>query len=324
MLKSTSVKEAISYISSHNKVFVHGAAATPSVLLEELVHQASCLKDVELIHLHTEGKAVYADPQYDSSFKVTNLFVGSNLRSRLDYNRIDYLPCFLSEIPTLFRTGKKKIDVALLHLSPPNLQGYCSLGVSVDVALAAFHAAEVVVAQINHQMPRVHGDGFIHIDQLDAYIEVDEPLFSPSQKSLTEVEKSIGKNVAALVEDGACLQVGIGAVPDAVLAALAQHKDLGVHSEMWSDGILQLLKSGVVNNSRKKVHAGKTVSGFIVGSRELYDFIHDNPSVIQLGIDYVNSPLVISRNTKVTAINSAIEIDLTGQVWFSTVDGGMQ
>ncbi|MEQ1879310.1 MAG: acetyl-CoA hydrolase/transferase C-terminal domain-containing protein, partial [Bdellovibrionia bacterium] len=261
----------------------------------------------------------YADSKFKDNFKVTNLFVGSNVRARMDFDRVDYLPCFLSEIPQLFLSKRKRIDVAILQLSPPDKHGFCTLGTSVDVARAAFEAANVVVAQVNRQMPRVHGDGFIHIGAVDRYIEVDVPLYESKVKQPSATEAAIGKYVSELIEDGSCLQAGIGAIPDAVLGALKGHRNLGVHSEMWSDGVLDLINSGAVDNSRKAVHPGKCISGFIIGSRKVYDFINDNPAVVQLGIDYVNSPTVIARNSKVAAINSAVEIDLTGQVCADSV-----
>ncbi len=301
-------------IKSGDRVFIHGGSATPNVILEILISESERLKDVELMHLHTEGPAKYAAPQFNQSFKITNLFVGSNMRSRLDYDNNDYLPCFLSEIPQLFLSGVRAPDVAILHLSPPDKNGFCSLGTSVDVALAAFKTARVVIAQINSQMPRTHGDGFIHISELDDYIEVNEPLFEPTPHNLTDIDKKIGSFVSTLIEDGSCLQVGIGSVPDAVLDALKGHQHLGIHTEMWSDGVLALIKSGNVDNSKKLVHPGKTVSGFIIGSQAVYEFIDDNPAILQLGMDYVNNPNIICRNPKVAAINSAVEIDLTGQV----------
>ena len=314
MAKLKSRSDVISFIQSGNRVFVHGAAATPNALLRELESQASRLKNVELIHLHTEGPAFYAKKEMAASFRVMNLFVGPNIRPMVDYERIDYVPCFLSEIPRLFRSGRRPLDVALLHLSLPDKNGFCSLGVSVDVAVAAFQSAKLVLAQVNPRMPRVHGDGFIHIDKVHAYVEVDEALPSKPRSKLSELEIQIGRHAASLIDDGATLQVGIGSIPDAVLSQLRFHKNLGVHSEMWSDGMLDLIKNGAVDNSRKKVHRGKTVSGFINGSQELYDFIHDNPSVVQLEMDYVNNPAIIARNPKVVAINSAVEVDLTGQI----------
>lgn len=314
MSKCKSAREVIELIKSHHRVFVHGAAATPSVLLQALAEDASRLEGVELIHLHTEGIFPYLNPSFSKNIRIANLFVGANMRSSMDGDRIDYLPCFLSEIPQLFRSGRRPIHVALLHLSPPDKHGYCTLGTSVDVARAAVDVADILIAQINRQMPRVHGDGFVHIDELDAYIEIDTSLPESARRALTDVDQTIGRNVASLIEDGACLQVGIGSIPDAVLAQLSGHKNLGVHSEMWSDGVLSLIKSGAINNSQKTTHPGKTISAFVMGSKAVYDFINDNPAVVQLPSDYVNSPNIISRNRKVAAINSAVEVDLTGQV----------
>lgn len=311
---AASASEAVSHVRSGHRVFVQGGSATPNALLRALCGRARELRDVEFIHLHTMGDAPHLNPDFRECFRVTNLFVGQNARGVMDLERVDYLPCFLSEIPNLFRSGRKPLDVALLHLSPPDPHGFCTLGTSVDVARAAFESSDLVIAQINQQMPRVHGDAYIPVSELDAYIEIDEALPSTAPGPLNDVERAIGRHVSALVEDGACLQIGIGAVPDAVLAALTGHRNLGVHTELWSDGTLALLRSGAVDNSRKTVHPGKTVSGFIIGSKAVYDYIDDNPSVIQLGIDTVNDPSVISRNTRVTAINSAVEIDLTGQV----------
>jgi 4-hydroxybutyrate CoA-transferase len=223
------------------------------------------------------------------------------------------LPCFLSEIPALLR-NKRRPDVALIQVSPPDAHGFCSLGVSVDVARAAVESARIVIAEVNKRMPRVHGDGFVRFEDIDAFIEVDEPLPEPAREPPSDIEQAIGRNVASLVDDGATLQMGIGAIPDAVLRALHGHKHLGIHTEMFSDGALDLIRSGAVDNSRKAVHPGKTISGFVLGSRALYDFVDDNPSVALLDIAYVNNPDVIARNPRVTAINSAVEVDVTGQV----------
>ncbi len=319
MARTVTAEEAILRIRSRDRVFVQGAAATPLALLDALVDQADRLRDVELIHLHTEGGGRYADPEFDQSFRVANLFVGGNMRRKLDGSRVDYLPCFLSEIPQLFLSGRRPLDVALLHVSPPDQHGYCTLGTSVDVTIAAVRSAHLVIAQVNPQMPRVHGDGFVHVDDIDFLVEVDAPLPEHPAPELSDEEVAIGQHVAGIVENGATLQMGIGAVPDAVLAALVGHKHLGVHTEMFSDGLLPLLERGVVDNSRKAVHPGKTVSGFVMGTRRLYDHIHDNPAVVQLDISYVNRVSVIGRNPKVTAINSAVEVDLTGQVCADSV-----
>lgn len=305
---------AVSHIRSGMRVFVHGAAATPTALLEALVARAGELRDVELIHLHTEGTPIWADPAHAESFRVANLFVGASMRKAVGNDRVDYLPCFLSEIPALFRSGRRPLDAALIHVSPPDAHGWCSLGTSVDVARAAVEVAPIVVAQINPRMPRVLGDGMVHISRIAAWVDVEAELPEAHGGAPGEVEIAIGKFAAGLIEDGATLQTGIGKIPDAVLGQLGGHKHLGIHSEMWSDGMLPLLESGAIDNSRKAKHAGKTVSGFVMGSRRLYDFIDDNPSVLQLDIGYVNDPSVIRRNPKVTAINSAVEVDLTGQV----------
>lgn len=312
--RDMTLEQAISPIRSHHRVFVHGGAATPTALLSELVRQADRLTQVELIHLHVEGTPVYAQAKNAKSFRVANLFVGSSMRHYLDYENVDYLPCFLSEIPMLFRSGKRPIDVALIHVSPPDAHGFCSLGVSVDIARSAVEMAKVVIAQINPRMPRVHGDGLIHMSRINCAVQVDEALPEPPRHALTDVERQIGLHAASLIEDGSTLQMGIGAIPEAVLAGLKDRRHLGIHTEMWSDGALQLIQAGVVDNSRKAVHPGKTVSGFVMGTRKLYDFVDDNPSVVQLEADYVNAPHTIARNPKVVAINSAVEIDLSGQV----------
>lgn len=312
-MKKTNAETAIELIQPGQTVFIHGGAATPHFLLSELLVQTERLKNIELIHLHLEGNIPYSEENIKKNIKVTNLFVGRNVRNALDYDRIDYLPCFLSEIPKLLRSVKP-IDVAIIHVSPPDIHGFCSLGVSVDIACTAVEVAQLVIAQINPCMPRVHGDGFVHISQIDYCVEVNEPLPEMPPHHITTEEKKVGEYVASLIEDGATLQVGIGSVPDAVLASLTNHKQLGIHSEMWSDGALNLIESGVVDNSHKTIYPGKTVSGFIIGSKRLYDFIHDNPSIIQLDIGYVNNPFVIAQNPKASSINTAIEIDLSGQI----------
>ncbi|WPU63587.1 acetyl-CoA hydrolase/transferase family protein [Peredibacter starrii] len=312
-------REVLSAIDSNQTVFVHAGAATPQFLLDGLLEEAPRLTNVELLHLHTEGDAAYAKPEYKKSFRVTNLFVGSNVRPYMDYDRIDYLPCFLSEMPELIRSGAKKVDVALIQVSPPDKHGFVSLGVSVDTAKAAVESAKIVIAQINPRMPRVHGDGMVHINNINYAIEHSTELYSPKPKILTEVEKQIGKNVASLVEDGATLQFGIGAIPDAVCAELVGHKHLGLHTEMWSDGAFELVKKGVIDNSLKKFHRGKVTSAFLIGSRSMYDFVDDNMTVLNLESGYINFPINIMRNPKVTAINSAVEIDLTGQVCADSV-----
>lgn len=314
MIPWKSAKEAIALLPKKANVFVHGAAATPHLLLKEIVAQADRFEELTFVHLHTEGTVPYASDSFAKKFRIVNLFVGSNLRNQLDYDRIDYLPCFLSEIPSLFRNRQFSVDVALLQVSPPDHTGHCSLGVSVDVAKAAADSASLVIAQVNRKMPRVHGDGFLPISHFHAMVECDEPLPETIARPPTKEEAAIALHVAELVEDGSTLQLGIGSIPNAVARQLQSRKNLGLHTEMWSDGALSLIQSGAIDNSKKKVHQGKSISGFLNGSQELYSFVHDNPSVLQLEVDYVNNPTVIARNPKVVAINSAVEVDLSGQV----------
>lgn len=306
--------EAVAGIRSGQRVFVQGGAAAPQVLLAALTARAAELRDVELVHLHTEGPAPWAAAGLRPHLRSNALFLGANLRDAVARGDADYVPAFLSEVPALFRTGVLPLDVALVHVSPPDRHGFCSLGVSVDIARAAVDSARTVIAQVNPRMPRTHGDGLIDRRRFAATIEVDVPIPEHAPATSTDVERAIARNIAPLVEDGATLQMGIGAIPDAVLSALGDHRDLGVHSEMVSDGVLDLVERGVVTGRHKRIHPGKLVAGFAMGTRRLYDFLDDNPQVAMLDMAYVNDPAVICRNPKVTAINSAIEIDVTGQV----------
>jgi acyl-CoA hydrolase len=314
MPKTATAAEAVKIINSGDRVFVHGVAAAPRVLIEAMVDRAAELRDVELVHLHTEGRARYADPEFADSFRVNAFFVGANVRSAIGEGRGDYIPIFLSEIPALFRQGVLPLNVALIHVSPPDKHGFCSLGVSVDIARAAVECADHVIAQVNPRMPRTHGDSLVSVDDIDFLVEVDEPLHEAPPPQLSDIDRAIGRNVADMIDDGATLQMGIGSIPNAVLAALTDHKDLGIHTEMFSDGLIGLVESGVVNGKKKVKHPGKIVAGFVMGTRRVYDFVDDNPQVLMLDIAYVNDASVIRRNPKVTAINSAIEVDLTGQV----------
>jgi len=313
-MKFVSPSEAVRAVKSGDRVFVHSVAAAPQQLVRALTGRAPELRGVEIVHLHTEGEAPYARPEYRESFHTRCLFIGANLREAVAAGTADYVPVFLSEVPALFRRGVLPLDVALVQVSPPDRHGFCSLGVSVDAARAAVQTAPLVVAQVNPNMPRTHGDGLIHADEIDFAVEVSDPLPEHPPHELSEAELAIGRHVAALVEDGATIQTGIGAIPDAVLAALGGHRDLGIHTEMFSDGLIPLVESGVVNGSRKRIHPGKIVAGFMMGTRRLYDFADDNPQVAMLDIAYVNDTAVIRRNPKVTAINSAVEVDITGQV----------
>lgn len=307
------------------RVFIHGQSAVPYSVVDHFAaqvrRQRSYVDRLEFIHLHVEGVPAHLTLGDIPGVRVNNLFVGSNVRRFVDYEHVDYTPVFLSEIPRLFRSQKLPIDVALVQLSLPDRHGYCTLGVSVDIARAALDTAKVVIAQLNPQMPRVHGDTLVHMSRIDHWIDSDValPEVDYSKHSDSPEMQTIGRYVASLIEDGSTLQLGIGEIPDAVLGSLQGHRHLGIHSEMCSDGILKLLQNGVIDNSRKVVHPGKTISSFIQGTKKIYDFIHENPSVELYPSCYVNSPTVIARNPKVVAINSAVEVDLTGQVCADSV-----
>ena len=314
MAKKVTAADAVAVVRSGDRVFVHGVAAVPYALIDALVRRADELRDVELVHLHTEGDAPYSKPEFADSFRVNAFFVGGNVRRAVNEGRGDYIPVFLSEIPALFLKGVLPLDVALLHVSPPDIHGFCSLGVSVDIARAAAASAKVVIAQVNPHMPRTLGDALVHIDDIHLTVDVDVPLPEVQPPNLTEIDRAIGRHVAELIDNGATLQMGIGSIPNAVLSSLSSHQDLGVHTEMFSDGLIDLVEKGIVTGRKKVKHPGKIVAGFVMGTKRLYDFVHDNPQVLMLDIAYVNDTAVIRRNPKVTAINSAIEVDLTGQV----------
>ncbi len=311
---NTTVEKAVSLIKSGDHVFIHSVAANPQRLVNAMTDRAGELCDVKIYHLHTEGDAPYANPEYAGSFKTNALFIGANVRNGFKTGQVDYIPNFLSEVPALFRKRIIPIDVALIQVSPPDKHGFCSLGVSIDVSRAAVQMAKTVIAQVNPNMPRTHGDGLIHVKEINAMVDVDDPLLEVPARELSDTELSIGRYVAGLVEDGATLQMGIGGIPDAVLASLQSHKDLGIHTEMFSDGLIELVEKGIVNGRLKLRHPGKIVASFVMGTRKLYDFIDDNPEVAMLDVAYVNDTHVIRKNPKVTAINSAIEVDITGQV----------
>lgn len=323
MLKFISKEEAVAKIQSGNRVYIQGAAMTPKILVRAMSERYKELKEVEVVHIHTEGEALYAQEPYNRSFYTQTFFVGGNVRAAVRKPYGDYVPIFLSEIHQLFRHRVLPIDVALIQVSPPDKHGFCSLGTSVDVTYPAIECAKTVIAQVNPNVPRTHGDGIIHSSKIDAAIEVNEPLHYVEAPKVGEVEEKIGRYVAELVEDGATLQMGIGAIPNVVLKNLTNHKELGIHTEMFSDGVLPLVKSGVITNSRKVVKPGKMVTCFAMGSPELYEFLDDNPSVHFKEAAYTNDTSIIRKNPKVTAINSAIEIDLTGQVCADTI-GSMQ
>jgi acyl-CoA hydrolase len=308
-------EEAVKAIKPGHRVFVHGGAATPHHLIRKMVERAPELWNVELLSISLQGEIPFADARYKDSFFINSLFVSAPVRKAVNEGRGDYVPVFLSEIPNLFRRNKLPIDVALVQVSPPDKHGFCSLGVSVDVAGAAIKCAKHVIAQVNPRMPRTHGDSMVNVKAFNSMVYAEQELPEVVSKSEnSETLDLIGRNVASLIEDGATLQTGIGSVPDAVLAQLMNHKGLGLHTEMFSDGVLPLIEKGVITNEFKRKHRGKNATGFILGSRKLYDFVDDNPSVCVLNIDYVNDTAIIRTNPKMVAINGAVEVDITGQV----------
>lgn len=309
-----SADEAVKVIQSGDHVFVHSVAAAPQILIDAMVARSGELRNVTIFHLHTESKATYVEPEYAGIFRLKSFFVGANVRKATQEHRADYIPVFLSEVPKLFRENIIHLDVALVQISPPDVHGYCSLGVSVDTTLAAIQQAKTVIAQVNTNMPRTSGDGCVHISHFDYLVHHDCPIYEAGPEPLSEVERLIGMHVAGLVEDGATLQMGIGGIPNAVLAALTNHKNLGVHTEMFSDGLIPLIENGTVNNSKKKLNREKTVSSFVMGTKKLYDYIDNNAGILMMDVAYVNDVATIRQNPKVTSINSAIEVDLTGQV----------
>ena len=307
--------EALAIIQSGNRVFIHGSAQTPTFLLNELAKEAYRLNDVELVSITVYGEVEIAKPKYAENFHINSLFVSNSIRSAVNEGRADYVPVFLSDIPNLFTQGLLPIDVAIVHVSLPDEHGYCSLGLSVDIARSAVNTATYVIAQVNPNSPRTHGDGLIHSSRFHAMVFNNDLLHEGNiLKEETAEEKRIGEYVASLIEDRSVLQMGIGSIPNAVLNSLYNHKDLGIHTEMCSDGIIDLIEKDVINNKYKRIHPNKTVTAFALGTKRLYDYINDNPSFQFLDIDYVNDPHVIRRNNKMIAINSAIEIDITGQV----------
>ncbi len=308
-------EEAVSIIQSGNRVYVHGSAQTPVCLLKEMGKQAKRLKDVELVFISVYGDIEVTKPEYAGSFHVNSLFVSSSVRDAVNTGHADYVPVFLSEIPELFKRKILGIDIAMVQVSPPDKHGYCSLGVSVDIARSAVNTAKHVIAVINPNVPRTHGDGLIHSSRFDSAVWSEEPLYEVRYgDKVGPIELKIGQYIASLIEDRSCLQMGIGSIPDAVLRSLYNHKDLGMHTEMCSDGIIDLFEKDIINNKYKQIHPNKAVSAFALGTRRLYDYVDDNPAFQFLDIDYVNEPHVIRRNNKMVAINSAIEIDITGQI----------
>jgi acyl-CoA hydrolase len=318
-----SPEQAVSQIRPGSNLFIQTAAAAPQRLINALAARGNELSDITIYQMHTEGEAPYAAREWSAVFKVKCFFIGANLRKAVQEGRADYVPVFLSEIPALFRNGEIKIDYALIHVSPPDEHGYCSLGVSVDIAPAVLETATCIIAQVNPNMPRTHGGAFIHISRISALVEVNDDLPAISREETDPVTRDIAKHVASLIEDGATLQMGIGKIPDAVLNMLGNHRKLGIHTEMFSDGVIDLIEAGVITGELKKKHQYKIVSSFMLGTKRLYQFVDDNPLIEMLDIAYVNDTHVIRQNPKVTAINSAIEVDITGQVCADSIGAKM-
>ncbi|MCL4841805.1 MAG: 4-hydroxybutyrate CoA-transferase [Bryobacteraceae bacterium] len=307
-------EEALRLVRSGTRVYVHPGCATPETLVEALAARAPELENVEVAHMLTLGSAAYAKPGMEGSFRHNGMFLGGNVRGAVAEGRADYIPIFLSEIEELFTSGAMPLDTVLLTTSPPDAQGYLSLGTGVDATLTAAECAKHVIAEVNHQMPRTYGDSFLHVSQVTALVETNRPLFEIPPERGGDWQERIGRLVASLIPDGACLQLGIGAIPDAVLECLKDHKDLGIHSEMVSDGVIPLMESGVINNRRKAEHQHRSLIGFVLGTKKLFDFMNESMLFEMQRTRYVNDPFRIARNERMVAVNSAIQVDLTGQV----------
>ena len=311
-----SAEEAVSVIKSRQRVFLTGNCSTPQVLLDALVNRAPELENVEIAQALTVGDATYVSPEMEGHLRVNTMFISANIREAVQEGRADFTPVFLSEFPLLFKNGILPVDVALVHLSPPDEHGFCSFGVEVGLTKTAAESSKIIIAEINEQMPRTLGDSFIHVSQLDYIVPVNYPLVEMrmTPKGEEEIVERIAQYIADLIPDGATMQMGIGAVPDAVLRYLTDKKDLGVHTELFSDGVMALVERGVLTGARKTLHRGKIIAGFILGTQELYDWVDNNPMIELHPTEYVNDPFIIAQNERMVAINSAIEVDLTGQV----------
>ena len=315
MYQYVSAEEAISVIKSGDRIFSHGSACTPNYLLNELANQSSRFKDIEMVSITQQGAVAIARPEYKDNFHINSLFVSTPVREAVNSDRGDFVPIFLSEIPILFKNKILPLDVAIITVSPPDKHGYCTLGTSVDIARSAVDSAKKIIAIVNPKMPRTHGDGMVHVNRIDKMVWHEEELMTIDYGSkVGEEEALIGKHVAELIDDRATIQMGIGTIPDAVLKCLENHKDLGIHTEMLSDGVINLIKDDIVNNKYKGFHDNVSITSFCFGTKNLYDFVDDNPSIAFLDVQHVNFPINIMKNHKMHAINSSIEIDLTGQV----------
>jgi acyl-CoA hydrolase len=307
-------QQAMQCIQSKMRVYIHPGCAEPETLVEALMARGPFVRNVEIVHLLTLGCADYISPHMEGHFRHNAIFIGNNVRQAVNEGRADYTPVFLSQVENLFESGQMTIDVALIQVSPPDAHGFCSFGVGVDVTLTAARRAKIVVAQVNEYMPRTYGDSFIHVSDIDVVVEAARPLCQLKPVEITDVHRDIGRNVASLIEDGATLQLGIGGIPDAVLLQLTNHKNLGIHTEMLSDSAIPLIESGVINGSCKTIHRGKIVTGFVLGTKKLFDFVDNNPAFEFHPNAYTNDPWIISENHKMVAVNSALQVDITGQV----------
>lgn len=314
-----SAQEAVKAIPARARVVVGHACGEPQMLTQAMVERADHLEAVEVVHMVAMGEALYCKPGMEKRFRHNALFVGPSTRQAVNEGRADYTPCFFSEIPRLFKQSILPVDVALIQVSPPDKFGYCSLGVSVDYTKAAAQCAKVVLAEVNPRMPYTLGDSFIHVTEIDYFVPSEAPIIEIARPEIGSVEAAIGGHIATLVEDGATLQLGIGAIPDAVLTFLKEKKDLGIHSEMISDGVMELIEAGVVNGKRKTLHPGKVIITFLMGTKRLYEFVDRNPMIEMRTVDYTNDPFIIGQNERMISINSALEIDLMGQVCADTI-----
>ena len=312
--KVMSAREALRCVESHMRVYIQPGCAEPETLVGALIERGPCVRDVEIVHMLTMGRADYIAPELAGHFRHNAMFIGANVREAVNDGRADYTPIFLGEIESLFESAEMLLDVALIQVSPPDPHGFCSFGVGVDVTLTAAKKARFVVAQVNDQMPRTYGDSFIHVSDVDAIVESSRPLCEMPKHEITDLHLAIARNVATLIEDGSTIQTGIGGIPDAVLLYLKDRKDLGVHTELLSDNIIPLVESGVVNGRRKTLHPRKLILGFALGTKKLFDFVHENPIFEFHPTSYTNNPILIAQNDRMVAINSALQIDITGQV----------
>ena len=310
----TTAEAAVSHIQSGQRVFLTGNCSVPQTVVGALVTRAMGLHDVELVQVLTFGKAEYAKPELVGHLRINTLFISDTQRAAVNEGRGDFTPCFLSEVPLLFKNGLLPLDAALIHVSPPDEHGFCSFGVEVGVTKTAAQSAKFVIAEVNHKMPRTLGDAFIHVSKLNHIVEVDYELPAVNMAGTSELAARIAGHVAGLIPDGATLQTGIGAIPDSVIRLLGDRKHLGVHTELFSDGIIDLVEQGVIDGELKTLHPGKIIAGFMIGTQRLYDFVHDNPIIEMHPTEYVNDPFIVAQNDRMVAINSAIEVDLTGQV----------